>query len=305
MKNIFLFTLGFLFVCSAGAQQYALQLNLQKGQTYYQQTKGTMQIQQTINGQQMNITTIIAGKAAYTVVGLNEDVYQLELRFLSLEIDLRSGTFILKASSESRDSGNKLSLLYKKLTKEVFTVYMHKNGAVKEITGTDSVFANLLKDVDATEEQKGQLLNQMNQSFGAAALKSNIEMSTHIFPDKKVNVHDTWTKSISLNAIVPGTINASFRLNAATPTEYILSGQAQLVAEDNDNYVNMNGMDTKYLLNGTMLSQIKADAKTGWIKEFKQEQTLGGTIQIKDNPQVPGGLTIPMEIKTTYTTTNK
>jgi hypothetical protein len=50
-------------------------------------------------------------------------------------------------------------------------------------------------------------------------------------------------------------------------------------------------------LNGTATSSFKVDKKTGWVKQASSEDKIGGTVEIKDNPQIPGGAIFPIEIK--------
>ena len=61
----------------------------------------------------------------------------------------------------------------------------------------------------------------------------------------------------------------------------------------------------KYDLNGTTLTDIKVNRSTGWISEVKLKQLMSGNIEILDNPQMPGGMTIPMTFNTEVTTVDK
>ena len=58
-------------------------------------------------------------------------------------------------------------------------------------------------------------------------------------------------------------------------------------------------------MTGTMTSEIKINRKTGWVIESKTSQTIQGTAQIKDNPQMPGGMSIPMTMNNEMTVTEK
>lgn len=64
-------------------------------------------------------------------------------------------------------------------------------------------------------------------------------------------------------------------------------------------------MPLKYDMSGTMISEIKVNRKSGWVIESKINQTLKGTSQIKDNPKMPGGITIPMTMINEMTITDK
>ena len=60
-----------------------------------------------------------------------------------------------------------------------------------------------------------------------------------------------------------------------------------------------------YKLNGSLITDIKIDKNTGWINEVKLKQIMKGSIEIQDNPQLPGGMTIPMTFNTDVLTTDK
>lgn len=64
-------------------------------------------------------------------------------------------------------------------------------------------------------------------------------------------------------------------------------------------------MDMKFNMNGTMISDIKVDKKTGWVLEAKITQDITGEAQVKGNAQMPDGLTLPMTIKTEILNTSK
>jgi hypothetical protein len=67
----------------------------------------------------------------------------------------------------------------------------------------------------------------------------------------------------------------------------------------------INGIPMRYQLEGTTLTDIKLDKKTGWIIELNLKQLMEGNIEVKDNPKLPGGMTIPMSFTTEITTTGK
>jgi hypothetical protein len=138
----------------------------------------------------------------------------------------------------------------------------------------------------------------LSKNFGGEAVKNNIEIATNIFPERRVAVQDKWTKSTPLSQLVPGTIQTIFQLTGVSDKEYIINGKAEVKAPHPGKYVTMNGMDYNYQLSGTFVSEIKVDKESGWIKELKMEQTLGGKVFIKENSQMPGGMVIPMDFKT-------
>ncbi|MDZ7605027.1 MAG: DUF6263 family protein [Cyclobacteriaceae bacterium] len=77
---------------------------------------------------------------------------------------------------------------------------------------------------------------------------------------------------------------------------YLISGKSEIKQIENENATNMNGMDVQYDIAGTMTSTLKVDKATGWINDGDIRQELDIDLKIQDNPQVPGGMTIPMKM---------
>jgi hydroxyethylthiazole kinase-like sugar kinase family protein len=153
--------------------------------------------------------------------------------------------------------------------------------------------------------QKEQIKNQFIQSFGAKAIKGNIEMSTAVFPEIAVSKNEKWTISTTLESAMTARISTVYQLTDVTATSYVIHGDARVVTDPNDNYKEVNGMPMKYNMTGTMISDIKADKITGWISESKTKQMISGTVEIKDNTKVPGGITFPMSVVNESVTTDK
>lgn len=63
-----------------------------------------------------------------------------------------------------------------------------------------------------------------------------------------------------------------------------------------ESYQMINGMPARYHLSGTVLATIKVDSKTGWIQAARIKHSFDGNTEIKDNPNLPGGLSIPMSV---------
>nr|MBB6138279.1 hypothetical protein [Mucilaginibacter sp. X5P1] len=63
-------------------------------------------------------------------------------------------------------------------------------------------------------------------------------------------------------------------------------------------------MPVKYEITGTLRSNIKINKITGWPIEVRSLQLMKGDIEILDNSKVPGGMKIPVSLKTVATTTS-
>ena len=64
-------------------------------------------------------------------------------------------------------------------------------------------------------------------------------------------------------------------------------------------------MPMKYDMSGSMSSEIKVDKETGWIIEATITQEITGDAYIKENPQIPEGMKIPMTMINEMTIRNQ
>lgn len=177
----------------------------------------------------------------------------------------------------------------------IFNVKMAKNGKILEVKNIESQIESLFDDfTHIPENQLAQLKAQMTNAYGAAAFKGNIEMITAIFPDSPVNRKDKWTIKTNLESGMAALMTTEYELKELSSDFAMIKGNSVIKTEDKDAYIESNGMPMKYDMTGSMISDIKVDKKTGWIIKANIKQEMKGDTYIKDNPQMPNGMKIPM-----------
>jgi len=183
---------------------------------------------------------------------------------------------------------------------------MTKTGKVNEVKNIEAVFSNMFdKFPQLSDAQKLQIQGQIGQAYGEKAFKGNIEMCSAIFSDSAVSKGDKWTIHTQLEAGMSAKIETVYELKEITDNYYQIFGNSKMETADKDAYLESNGMPLKVDLIGTMTSDIKIDKKTGWTIYAIINQSIEGTTYIKDNPQTPGGMTIPMTMINEMTITEK
>ncbi len=294
----------FLITNTLCAQNY-LGLHLEKGSTYFQHTSSKVNIEQEVNGQKMNINSTVTGIMSFKVLAKSASYYELEAAYTQLGMTMKTPNGEMAFNSDKpADEKDIFSSLLHKLINHPFKMTMLTNGIVKQIKGTDSILTSLLNDVPGLDAaQKSQILEQLKQSYGENSLKGNIEQLTAIFPDKKVAVNEEWQNTIQLHSVIHAMVTNHFKLIEYNSGVATIESHAE--TKTNNDESKINGMPAIYHLSGATDSKIKVDAKTGWIIEADINQNLKGNLEIKDNPQVPGGMTIPMQFMITSKTSDK
>lgn len=287
----------FLLLLSCKTQKERIELNLTKGETYSQTMISNLTIKQNLNGQPFDMTMDIEGKMSYKVLDIQNSVYEIEVQYknLLMKMGLPNGT--MEFSSEKEDENDIFSTLLGVLKDKPFIVKMTKSGKVNEVQNIDQLFANMFdKFPQLTEEQKLQIKSQLMQAYGEKAFKGNLEMTSYIFAEAPVSKGDKWVNKTRIESGMGGDMETTYELTETDGEFCVISGTSKIATADKDAYIESNGMPLKYNLNGTMTSSYKVNKKSGWIVDAKISQSMKGTAFIKDNPQLPGGMAIPMTV---------
>jgi hypothetical protein len=212
---------------------------------------------------------------------------------LSMSMQIPQGT--MEFSSEKNDVNDIFSTILGAMKNKSFGIIMSKAGKILEVRNVEALWENVINQFDPLPEmQKEQVKAQIMKAYGEDALKGNIEMVTAIYPDKAVNKGDKWTINTNLESGMSAKMITSYEFTDLTSDFALIKGNSTIETADKDAYIESNGMPLKYDLNGTMLSEIKLDKITGWILEAKITQEIKGDAYIKENPQMPNGMKIPM-----------
>jgi len=306
MKRIVNLLIGLILLASCQAQKEKLELKLIKGNLYTQNITSNSTVIQTLNGQQMNINMTIKAKMTYKVIDIQDAVYNLEVRYESLIMKINLPNGVMEFSSEKNDEKDIFSTILGSMKNKPFLVKMTKSGKVNEVKNIELIFSEIFnKFPQLSEAQKQQIKIQLMQAYGEKAFKGNIEMCSAIFSDSPVSKGDKWTIKTQLESAMSAKMESIYELKEITDTDCQIIGNSTITTADKDAYIVSNGMPLKYDMAGTMTSDIRIDKNSGWILIAKIGQSIKGTAYVKDNPQTPGGMAIPMTMNTDMTISEK
>ena len=299
MKNfILLVSLVTVFQTTLGQKQ-KLGFNLSIGETYYHSMQSENNIKQEINGQKNTVDASISGKTAFKVTAIKDSLYEMNVTYQLLSITMKLPNGDMTFSSEKNDVNDIISNILGTIKDKPFVMSMTKTGKIVDVKNLDSIFGNLFdKFTQLSPDQKQQIKGQLMQAYGEKAFKGSFEMVTAIYPNDPVEKGNTWTTETKLESGMEANLLTTFEYKERADNYNLIIGNGKIETANKDAYIESDGMQLKYNLTGKMNSIIKVDRATGWIIESKINQNISGTAEIKDNPKLPGGLTIPMTIET-------
>jgi hypothetical protein len=299
MKNILLAGVLAIISVTGYAQKVKPALKLIKGNSYYLSTSAHSVMKQTINGQVNNIDMTIEGKMSFKVLNADDSLYYMEVNYTKVGMKMQLPTGNVAFDSDTKDTTNIMARVMSGLTNKPFTATLTKSGRIRSIANAETMITSMIDGFkEVPPEKKEQLKNQLSQSFGSGALKSNLEMAISVLPETAVAKNDKWTIKNNLEGAMSAKVVFVYQLVDITPQSYVRHGNATLETDNTAGYKTISNMPMKYNMKGAMVSDVIVDKVTGWISSSKLKQNIDGTVEIKDNPQVPGGLTFPMSVTT-------
>lgn len=275
-----------------------LGLNLKEGETYSQYYVSSSKISQTIMGMEQEVNMEISGGVNYFVKKKNKDSYTMEVSYSRMVMKTKTMAGEVTFSSEG-ETDDLISSLLKALIGKKFDVEMQKNGVISKIENTDRLWGEMMSVMpEMPEAQKEQVLNQIKTAYGDKAFKGNIEMITAILPDQNVKEGGTWKNTVKLESGMSAFLDNTFILAEVNDDYIMVEGESRMYTEGKEAYQEINGMKATFDLSGKVISTYKLDPETNWVIEGSIDQEMSGEVDIADNPQLPGGITFPMSIKT-------
>jgi len=298
MKKIIILLFVFASAQLGFAQKHTLQLNLKTGDTFSQSYNADVAIVQSFNGQEMSIKMNISGTSSFKVLGYASSTYDMEVVYNRMKMSMAMPNMNMEYDSEKTDENDIMSKVLGGIVNKPFALKMTKTGKIAEVSGVENLFSGAFDNIELDEMQKKQILDQVMQSYGDKAFKGNLEMGTAIFPEGKVSKGDSWTINTRLESQMTADIVTVYTLTEVGSDYYLIAGKSEVKQIPSENTTNLNGMEMQYDISGTMTSTLKIDKATGWINDGDIRQELDIQLKIADNPQVPGGMTIPMQMDT-------
>ena len=302
-KYTFLLLLFFAatYVCSA--QTARPSLHLVNGNTYYLASTGTSSIAQNITGSESKVNLATSFRMAFKVTGKEDTIYNLQVSYQQLKMKINTADTTIEIDSKKHDQLDTASSLIAEMMNKSFSITLSAGGRVTSVENADRIIAGVFDKFPRIDTaKKAQIKRWFMQSFGENAFKAIIESGVAIFPRLVVTKGSKWSVNTRLSSPVDINVKINYRLVDISDAFYTVHGEGTMATDQDAQPKEINGLPIKYVIEGGTLTDIKIDRRTGWILELSQKQLMAGNIEIKDNPKVPGGKTVPIFFTTDITT---
>jgi hypothetical protein len=308
MKKTLTLLLAIVAAASCLAQKTKILLNLKLDSTYYLNQSSNLIIDQAIPGHDQVITTAITATVSHKVTVVKDTTYELAVQYENIGIKmLMGGNALMTVDTKNKDSQDIMTKVMLGMLNKPITIVITKAGKVLEVRNIDNLYTGMFDGFSQlTDQQKTQIKAQVEKSFGEKAFKNNFQDAFAMLPAAPVGVNDSWISDTNIETIAMAKIKTTYVLKGITDKNYVIHGDAAVTSSGTPDYIQSNGMPMRYNnMSGTYTVDINLDKATGWVTDSKITKNIKGDLEIKDNPQVPGGMTFPMTITGDINMVNK
>ncbi|MBB3056933.1 DUF6263 family protein [Mucilaginibacter gotjawali] len=295
-----------LILAAVYAQPFKPLLHLITGETYYMSSSGTTELTQNIHGRENKVKVGLSFTMAFKVMGKTDSVYNMGVHYQAIEMNIHMQDTTINMNSAQKEKTDTASLLMAAIVNKPFNIAITVRGKVIAVKNLDKIFLDAFDNfrlMDATKKE--QIKSRFVQSFGENAFKGSLENGVAIFPNSGLAKNAKWTVNSNLSSPAKARVKTVYQLTDISPDVFIIHGDGIITTDEDIKPEQDSGTPLKYELNGGMVTDIKIDKKTGWISALNIKQFTQGSLEIMDNPKTPGGMTIPMMIKTEINVTGK
>ncbi len=283
----------------ASAQKHSIQLGLDKGMSFRHRIQTTTQITQTIRQQPLVIEYTTDCYLRFDVTAVRDSVYELSATYdsLALLMDLPTGTFRFR--SAGADSAY-YSKLLAALTKSTIKISVDKSGHLLGVNGCDEAINALPQLIPQPDTlQKNQALAQLMQLFGNQAFATMIQNMLVVYPGTMVGIDGNWPYKMKQSIPYPIIADGVLTLESATKSSYNIKG-SMMVSSDTaiKSSPLINNMPVNYNFSGSLMLSAFTAMGTGLITTSTRQLEMKGIATIPDNPALPGGILIPVSVRT-------
>jgi len=273
-------------------QEVFLKFNLKPGDQYRFSSVVKQHIVQEAMGQQITTTQDIATDYIYDVKSVEEGVTTINVTFSAVKMDTDvAGMQQLSYDSANPDAGTNELKVMSNLVGKSFLMYINEEGSVEKVEG-------LAEIIGGVEGPQSELLKQ---SFGDSSMIQNMSQITNIYPNRKVNIGDTWVKTFSgpIAGMMQSEATSNFALSQVTGDVAVLEVDGQMkFSKLTGGGGNPMLQGAEFNLNGTQQGTMEVDIASGLPVQTKLKQDISGSLEIQ-------GMQIPMSIVSDITITGQ
>ncbi len=304
MRSLLVIVAGMvsMALCNTGAAAVTLQLKLAKGKTYYERTVIDQHMVQTVMNMQQVMDQGIGTGLQMDVLDVDPQGNMRIRNTYNWSMATRTGSMgNLNYDSAKQTTPPPGAEPFAALLGQSYIIRITPKGEVLDVNGVEELQAAVRKKLPAGAEA-GPALGALSQYLDKNSIKQMLESALGVYPDKPVEVGESWSKKRVFSPMFELTIDSKWTLQKLEDGVAIIATTSSSRSNANKP-VEAGGMKMRFDLAGTQDGTIRMQQATGLILLGQAQQQLKGEIKLGDSAQVgstqgPPAMAIPVVFDT-------
>ena len=278
------------------AKKVDLQFKLEKGKIYTQSSEMNTETKQTIQGMEQIINQNASAETKMELKGEGSDSNTYTVWYDNISMSINQGGMKQEFSSDTTAMENvdPMSQIFAAMTLKKFDADIDLKGKIKEVRGLEEIITDATAPMG---EQASMISDQISASFGDAGLAKNLEMYTAIMPTEAVKVGSSWSNQQFTSSGLPLILKNTFTLKSMNNGLATIEVSSDISVDPSNSSTEIQGMKASYFLEGNRTGTMQMEVKTGFVISANIDDDIVGSITLASSPQIPDGMTIPIEMK--------
>ena len=243
-----------------------------------------------------------------------DGTYRVKVHYKNFELEQTIDGFnkSIKQSLSDNNGDTALQKMMENVRQIQFELGMNKQGKVVNHVNNDSLFSMFSNTIGIGKDSMAvRFFEGMRPFFNNEMVKGLLEQALFVFPDKTVNVGDTWTNKLTIQSFFSMKMTTDFELISLSDSvaelalksrvspgnsEVVLTGLAMAASPitspkitDKSKGVDIGGMKMKAEFTGTQTGKVFIDLRNKTVKSTTVRQILTGDL-------IVGIFMLPMEM---------
>lgn len=297
MKTFFFSLLFSLLSVALMAQTpVALKLNLEKGKTYAHKTLTKQTMQQSVSGQSFNINITATRVTSFKLLGKENEVLELEMRFDTTITAIKSAMFN-KETDAAKPGKDPVDRLMNKMSLYPLKAKFSTAGKFLAFSNYSDFKTSVMLVIDSLPSSKQDEGKKVAETLlKESALRSLVEPIFAHLSDKPLNINDTWESNYITNSNDMSILFFNtYMLKSVENGSALLTGTTEMESMASTN----PSIKFDQPIKGTATFEGKVDLKTGLILFVSEKSKMQGTLSANS-----GGTEVKVDLKVDAQTEN-
>ena len=297
-RSILLFAILLLPLLSSTGQSPVLQFNPLQGNEYRLLVSTSQEVTQVMMGNTQTITSTLVNRYRFRVSGEVNGILVMEVKYDSIALKTVMPDGMIEGSTGDYSRKNAvLSKVLREILKSSLRIKVSRLGEVVAVTGLDTTFLSVVDSFTNMPEQVRTLLRTaLQEKFGMESLRYQLNAAFAIYPAKSPK-HGKWGNEVKLGPDDPARAENEWTIIEEQPGNSQLKLEGRIGPPEGNDFIQVNGIPMKYVLNGTQSGEITLATASGWPLKGTVSQSIKGTVQLKGTPAMTAGISWPISIE--------